>query len=66
MKSTFGTFEINKLTGEFEFVENIGNNSQSIYVPIVGLKRSRLLDFQMNLGNSTAFKGKCFAMPILT
>ncbi len=27
--------ELNKLTGEFEFVENIGSNSHSIYLPIV-------------------------------
>jgi hypothetical protein len=30
------------LTGEFEFVENIGSNSHSIYVPIVSLTKSTL------------------------
>jgi hypothetical protein len=34
--------ELNKLTGEFEFIENIGSNSHSIYIPIVGLTRSTL------------------------
>ena len=36
--------ELNKLTGEFEFVENIGSNpqSQSIYIPIINLNESWL------------------------
>jgi cell shape-determining protein MreC len=41
-KPTKKFIELNKLTGEFEFVENIGSNSHSIYVPIVGLRRSTL------------------------
>jgi hypothetical protein len=41
-KPTKKIIELNKMTGEFEFVENIGSNSQSIYVPIVGLTRSTL------------------------
>ena len=34
--------ELNKMTGDFEFVDNIGNNTQSIYVPIVRLLKSTL------------------------
>jgi hypothetical protein len=34
--------ELNKMTGDFEFVDNIGNNTQSIYVPIVRLIKSTL------------------------
>lgn len=34
--------ELNKLTGEFELVENIGSNVQSIYIPIVALTKSTL------------------------
>ena len=34
--------ELNKLTGEFEFAENIGSNSHSIYLPIISLNRSTL------------------------
>jgi len=30
------------LTGEFELVENIGSNVQSIYIPIVALTKSTL------------------------
>ena len=41
-KPTKKLIELNKLTGEFEFVENIGNNSHSIYVPIVSLTKSTL------------------------
>ena len=41
-KPTKKFIELNKLTGEFEFVENIGSNSHSIYVPIVGLTKSTL------------------------
>lgn len=34
--------ELNKLTGEFELMENIGNNAQSIYIPVIALKKSTL------------------------
>jgi len=34
--------ELNKLTGEFEFADNIGSNPQSIYIPIINLNRSSL------------------------
>jgi hypothetical protein len=34
--------ELNKLTGDFEFAENIGNNGHSIYVPVISLKQSTL------------------------
>lgn len=34
--------ELNKMTGEFDFVDNIGSNSQSVYVPIVRLIKSTL------------------------
>ena len=34
--------ELNKLTGEFEFVEEIGSNPQSIYIPIINLNKSSL------------------------
>ena len=34
--------ELNKLTGEFEFVDNIGSNTQSIYIPIINLNKSSL------------------------
>ena len=34
--------ELNKMTGDFDFVDNIGNNTQSIYVPIVRLIKSTL------------------------
>ena len=39
-KPTKKLIKKNKLTGEFEFVENISSNVQSIYIPIVGLTRS--------------------------
>lgn len=34
--------ELNKMTGEFDFVDNIGSNSHSVYVPIVRLIKSTL------------------------
>ena len=34
--------ELNKLTGEFKFVENIGSSSNSIYIPIINLNKSSL------------------------
>ena len=34
--------ELNKMTGDFEFVDNVGSNTQSIYVPIVRLIKSTL------------------------
>ena len=34
--------ELNKMTGDFNFVNNIGSNTQSIYIPIVKLLKSTL------------------------
>jgi hypothetical protein len=34
--------ELNKMTGDFGFVDGIGNNSQSVYIPIVKLAKSTL------------------------
>ncbi len=34
--------ELNKLTGDFSFVDGIGNNSQSVYIPIIRLVKSTL------------------------
>ena len=34
--------ELSKLAGEFEFVENIGSNGHSIYIPVVSLNKSTL------------------------
>ena len=34
--------ELNKMTGEFNFINTIGNNTQSIYIPIVKLVKSTL------------------------
>ena len=34
--------ELNKMTGEFNFINIIGNNTQSIYIPIVKLVKSTL------------------------
>ena len=34
--------ELNKITGDFDFVDNVGSNTQSIYVPIVRLIKSTL------------------------
>jgi hypothetical protein len=35
--------ELNKMTADFNFVDNIGNNTQSIYIPIVKLVKSTLM-----------------------
>ena len=34
--------ELNKMTGDFNFINNIGSNTQSIYIPIVKLLKSTL------------------------
>jgi hypothetical protein len=34
--------ELNKMTGDFNFIDTIGNNTQSIYIPIVKLIKSTL------------------------
>ena len=34
--------ELNKMTGNFDFVDSVGSNTQSIYVPIVRLIKSTL------------------------
>jgi len=34
--------ELNKMTGDFAFVDNVGSSTQSIYVPIVRLIKSTL------------------------
>ena len=34
--------ELNKMTGDFTFIDNIGSNTQSIYIPIVKLVKSTL------------------------
>ena len=34
--------ELNKMTGDFRFVDSVGSNTQSIYVPIVRLIKSTL------------------------
>jgi hypothetical protein len=34
--------ELNKMTGEFSFVDGVGTNPQSIYIPIVRLIKSTL------------------------
>jgi hypothetical protein len=34
--------ELNKMTGDFKFVDNIGSNNQSLYIPIVKLIKSTL------------------------
>ncbi|MGI0052498.1 MAG: hypothetical protein ACRD8K_12245 [Nitrososphaeraceae archaeon] len=34
--------ELNKMTGDFKFIDNIGSNTQSIYIPIVKLVKSTL------------------------
>ena len=39
--------ELNKMTGDFSFVEGVGNNPQSIYIPIARLIKSTLR-FPMN------------------
>lgn len=35
--------ELNKMTGNFTFVDSIGSNSQSLYIPIVKLVKSTLV-----------------------
>ena len=35
--------ELNKMTGNFNFVDSIGSNTQSIYIPIVKLVKSTLV-----------------------
>jgi hypothetical protein len=35
--------ELNKMTGEFIFVDGVGSNPQSIYVPVVRLVKSTLM-----------------------
>jgi hypothetical protein len=35
--------ELNKMTGEFIFVDSVGSNPQSIYVPVVRLVKSTLM-----------------------
>jgi hypothetical protein len=34
--------ELNKMTGDFNFINNIGSNTQSLYIPIVKLIKSTL------------------------
>lgn len=34
--------ELKRLTGKFNFVDNIGNDSMSLYIPIIELERSTL------------------------
>jgi hypothetical protein len=34
--------ELNKITGDFNFINNIGSNTQSIYIPILKLLKSTL------------------------
>ena len=34
--------ELNKITSDYKFTNTVGNNSQSIYIPIVNLVRSTL------------------------
>jgi hypothetical protein len=34
--------ELNKITGDFNYINNIGSNTQSIYIPIVKLLKSTL------------------------
>ena len=35
--------ELNKMTGNYNFVDGIGNNPQSIYIPIIKLVKSTLM-----------------------
>ncbi|MER5175279.1 MAG: hypothetical protein ABJB76_09125 [Candidatus Nitrosocosmicus sp.] len=35
--------ELNKMTSDFKFVDTIGNNPQSLYIPIVNLVKSTLM-----------------------
>src|SRR5919112_683862 len=39
----YNVIEINKMTSDFKFVEKIGHNPQSIYIPIVKLVKSTLV-----------------------
>jgi hypothetical protein len=41
-KTSKNFVELNKMTGDFDFVDNVGSNTQSIYVPIVRLIKSTL------------------------
>jgi hypothetical protein len=34
--------ELNKLSGEFKYTENIGTNTHSIYIPVINLNKSTL------------------------
>jgi hypothetical protein len=34
--------ELKRLSGEFSFVDNIGTNTQSLYVPIIKIEKSTL------------------------
>lgn len=34
--------ELNKMTGDFNYIKDIGNNPQSIYIPIISLVKSTL------------------------
>ena len=34
--------ELNKLTGEFQYVENLGADAHSIYIPVINLNKSTL------------------------
>lgn len=38
--------ELKQLTGKFEFVNNVGSDTQSIYIPILELEKSSF-DFQL-------------------
>ncbi len=35
--------ELNKMTGAYNFVDGVGNNPQSIYIPIIKLVKSTLM-----------------------
>jgi hypothetical protein len=41
-KPTKKFVELNKMTGDFDFVDSVGSNTQSIYVPIARLIKSTL------------------------
>ncbi|MFL6341635.1 MAG: hypothetical protein ACJ71K_09705 [Nitrososphaeraceae archaeon] len=34
--------ELKRLTGEFNFVDNIGSDTQSLYIPIIKIRNSTL------------------------
>jgi hypothetical protein len=42
-KPTIKFVELNKIASDFKFVDKIGNNPQSIYIPIVRLIKSTLM-----------------------